>query len=152
MNWVFLDDTNLDYDISTPLARPLGGSQSALCYLAAALAVRGHRVTTITGNASPRVINGVRCLSNHTFPLEIFSPEETFLVALNGPADLSARLRRVLPPHVVLVLWTQHAHDQIAMRGLLDPACAALWDRIVCVSDWQRTIYHGRFRIPFDWL
>ena len=42
MNWVFLDFIRWDYDVATPRERPLGGSQSALCYLAAALARRGH--------------------------------------------------------------------------------------------------------------
>src|SRR5688572_33444330 len=34
MNWIFLDGIPWDYDIETPLVRPLGGSQSCLCYLA----------------------------------------------------------------------------------------------------------------------
>ena len=43
MNWVFLDFIRWDFDVATPLEKPLGGSQSALCYLATALASRGPR-------------------------------------------------------------------------------------------------------------
>lgn len=41
---VFLDPIEWDYVIDTPRVRPLGGSQSALCYLAEELAKRGHAV------------------------------------------------------------------------------------------------------------
>ena len=42
MNIAFLDSIGWDYDVSTPYERPLGGSQSALAYLAAELARRGR--------------------------------------------------------------------------------------------------------------
>ena len=40
----FFDTIGWDYDIETPYRQPLGGSQSALCYLAVALAATGHEV------------------------------------------------------------------------------------------------------------
>src|SRR5436190_17314187 len=57
MNWIFLDSIEWDYDVATPMERPLGGSQSALCYLASALARRGHAVATLTATKIPRVVN-----------------------------------------------------------------------------------------------
>jgi glycosyltransferase involved in cell wall biosynthesis len=144
---VFLDVNNRDYDVATPLARPIGGSQSALCYLAAALAARGHNVTTVTGTKSPRTVSGVRCLSHDTGLTDVLSPEGTIAVVLNGPGDLAVRLRKILPEHRILILWTQHAHDEPAMLALLNPAYAALWDQIVCVSDWQRTMYQRSLHV-----
>jgi hypothetical protein len=41
MNIAFVDWIGWDYDVSAPYERPLGGSQSALAYLAVALARRG---------------------------------------------------------------------------------------------------------------
>jgi glycosyltransferase involved in cell wall biosynthesis len=48
------------------------------------------------------------------------------------------------------VLWTQHAHDQPAMRALTDRDCARQWDRIVCISDWQKAMYHQELGVPLD--
>jgi glycosyltransferase involved in cell wall biosynthesis len=150
MNWVFLDFIRWDYDIAAPRQRPLGGSQSALCYLAAALARRGQRVTTLTGTTKPREVDGVRCLRYEDIPAEVFAPADTVTVVLNGPVDVGQAVRQVIPKGKLLVLWTQHAHDQPAMKSLADPKCVELWDRIVCLSDWQREMFRQHFPIPLD--
>jgi len=150
MNWVFLDFIQWDYDVTAPLNNPLGGSQSALCYLATALAGRGERVTVLTGIAKPREVSGVRCLHYDGVPAEVFSPADTVSVVLNGPGDIARTVRDAIPGRHPLVLWTQHAHDQPAMLPLRDPECAALWDRIVCVSDWQRARFHEQLGVPVD--
>src|SRR5262245_37864780 len=58
----FCDDL-FDFDVATPFEQPLGGTQSALCYLAVALARRGHRVTVLSRIATPRTVLGVECLN-----------------------------------------------------------------------------------------
>jgi len=150
MNWVFLDFIRWDYDVAAPRERPLGGSQSALCYLAAALARRGQRVTTLTGTTKPREVDGVRCLRYEDIPAEIFAPPDTVTVVLNGPVDVGQAVRQVIPKGKQLVLWTQHAHDQPAMKSLSDPKCVAVWDRIVCISDWQCEMFRQHFNIPLE--
>jgi len=152
VNWVFLDARPQEYDVATPLATPMGGSQSALCYLATALAARSHGVTMMSGITAPRVVDGVRCLPNDRLPPDLLSQDNTVLVVLNGPADHAVQLRQIVPRQTKLVLWTQHAHDQPAMHALLDRACAALWDRIVCVSDWQRRMFHRCLQVPENHL
>src|SRR3954468_16840522 len=97
MNFVFLDFIRWDYDVQTPLARPLGGSQSALCYLATALARRGERVTTLTGTSKPRSIQGVNCLHHDNIPADVFAPQDTLTILLNGPADAIHAIRAVIP-------------------------------------------------------
>src|SRR5262245_24610258 len=128
MNWVFLDFMPWDYDVATPFARPLGGSQSAMSYLATTLARRGHIVTTLTGTTSPRTVSGVRCLHHETIPAEVFAPADTICVVVNGPADVARVIRDLLPFERKLVLWAHHAHDQPAMAALGDPECASAWD------------------------
>jgi glycosyltransferase involved in cell wall biosynthesis len=151
MNWIFLDSIEWDYDVATPMERPLGGSQSALCYLAAALARRGHAVATLTATRNPRVVNGVRCLSNAAIPEDLFEPSDTIVVVLNGPATFGPReIRKAVSRMPPIILWTQHAHDQPAVAALADPACLALWDGIVCISDWQRNTYCERLSVPLE--
>jgi glycosyltransferase involved in cell wall biosynthesis len=148
MNWVFLDFVPWDYDVSTPLVRPMGGSQSSLCYLAMALARRGQRVTTLTATSQPREIAGVRCLRHEGIPPEVFASPDTLTVVLNGPGDIARAVREAIPSGRKVIFWTQHAHDQPAMLPLKDPACTALWDRIVCISDWQKSKAHVRLGVP----
>jgi glycosyltransferase involved in cell wall biosynthesis len=150
MNWVFLDVVPWDYDVATPLERPLGGSQSALCYLATALARRGQRVTTLTAVSKPREIDGVRCLRHENIPAELFTPPDTVTVVNSGPADIAKAIRDVIPRGRQLILWTGHAPDQPAVSALSDSTCLALWDRIVCVSDWQKGMFHERLGVPLD--
>lgn len=141
MNWVFFDFIPWDYDILTPQTRPLGGSQSALCYLAQALADRDERVTTVTGTKTPQKIGKIDCLSLQEVPATLFQPDDTIVVVLNGPAEVGSALRVILPAGRPLVLWTQHAHDQPAMAALKDPSCVRQWQRIVCISQWQRQMF-----------
>lgn len=52
MRIVFIDTTYWQYTVETPYERPLGGSQSALCYLATELARLGHSITILNGNVT----------------------------------------------------------------------------------------------------
>ena len=52
----FADFGALQYDVDTPLARPIAGSESALCYLAVELAQRGHRVVILNNAPAHRVV------------------------------------------------------------------------------------------------
>src|SRR5437773_10496052 len=118
MNWVFIDLIRGDFDLATPQEQPLGGSQSALCYLALALARRGQRVTTLTGTKKPREISGIRCLHYADIPAEVFAPKDTIVVVNCGPADAAQQIRPAVAPPRRLVLWTGHAHDQPAVQTL----------------------------------
>src|SRR4051794_24308848 len=108
-NVAFVDTVGWDYDISTPYERPLGGSQSALAYLAPELARRRWGVTVFSGTVRPRSIMGVTCASTDTIAFDWLQQPLDALVVLNGPADVCLRLRPHLAPSTPLVLWTQHA-------------------------------------------
>lgn len=144
---VFVDASGWDYDAGTPRVRPLGGSQSAMCYLAAELARRGHRVVMFSGTNQPQQVAGVDCRNLSQQPAGFFSEPCDAVIVLNGPAEIGAKLRAVLPPATPLVLWTQHAMDQPAMQQLGDRVAGDAWTKIVCVSEWQRRELVEKFAI-----
>ena len=144
MNLAFFDGIPWDYDAATPYERPLGGSQSAFCYLSVALAARGHAVTTYTATTNPRVFQGVQCRSYRAVQANSLAGCDA-LIVLNGPAQKSVDLRPHVPARCRLILWTQHSFDQPAMRALEDPGVARAWDRIVCVSQWHAATMQRRF-------
>lgn len=143
MRICFIDYAPWDYDVATPVLRPLGGSQSAMCYLAVELARAGHTVTVVTGSTKPvSIVMGVECRGQNA---QIEHDAFDIVVALNAPRH-ARRLRSLLAPSTRLILWTQHAANQPVMRdGLVEQG--AVWDGIVCVSNWQRSDVIGRFGI-----
>jgi protein O-GlcNAc transferase len=134
----FVDSSPLDYRPDTPDRQALGGSQSGLCYLARRLAARGHRVTTLTGTREPGTVQGVTALG-HGGDAARHLAGKSFdaVIALNDSGPASA-YRAGLAPGTPVILWTQHAHDQPAMRGLGNRELAAQWHMIVAISDWHR--------------
>src|SRR3954468_9535850 len=89
----FLDLIGWDYDVATPYERPLGGSQSALCYLAAELARQGHRVALVSGTSRPGRGRGVECLTDKDTSAAWLAQPFDAVVVLNGTAPVSLDLR-----------------------------------------------------------
>lgn len=138
----FVDHVGWDYDADTPWIRPLGGSQSALCYLAAALAADGHEVTMFNHAAAARVVRGVETRPLSSGTKEHFARQDA-VVRLN-----SAARPQTLGADVPAICWTQHAADQRTVKVLSDPAIRDAWDGFAFVSDWQRQDYARAFGAP----
>jgi glycosyltransferase involved in cell wall biosynthesis len=146
MRIAFVDPIDFDFNVETPYREPLGGSQSATCYLAKALARRGHQVYTWTGTAVPGLFRGVRCLQ--LAKLSSLIPTVTFdaWVILNAP-HWGPWFRTCVPASSKIVLWLHHAADQPAVRGLADPSAQHAHDAFVFVSDCQRRQFVATFGI-----
>jgi glycosyltransferase involved in cell wall biosynthesis len=142
MRLAFIDPTQLDYTAATPRERPLGGMQSAACYLAGALAARGHDVTLLTRTTTPGTYEGVACVQLTTVDLAAFNSFDAIVCISTG----SVAFRQVGMTRP-LVLWTGHDVDQPPVQALRDPAERALWDKVVLVSDWQARRYSQTFKI-----
>ncbi|WP_188263197.1 tetratricopeptide repeat protein [Azospirillum tabaci] len=141
----FLDPAGGDYTPDTPRFRPLGGSQSALCYLAEALAAAGLEVTLVNGTRTAGVVRGVRCLPAGAMPWEGVRAFDV-VVLLNGcPTEALTRLRAALDGGRKLILWMQHAVDQPAAQCLAEPQARACWDGYAFVSRWQMDGYLQAF-------
>lgn len=145
MDIVFIDATAWAYDPDTPFERPLGGSQSAVCYLAPELARLGHRVTLASRAAAVKLVRGVRCEPFPGMSDDVLRNADCVVqvsVVLPGRiGELKARCR----PDTRLVLWTGHAHNQVAVAPLVHPEVKALVDGFALVSEWQAACFHQAF-------
>src|SRR5262245_21642903 len=74
MRLLLVDPIDWDYNLESVYQRPLGGSQSAFCYLAEALAHRGHQVTFLTNTSQPGLYRGVGCRAFSTTTAAIIRP------------------------------------------------------------------------------
>ncbi len=143
----FVNFTEMDYDINTPHVAPLGGSESAMCYLAGELARVGHSVTLFNQRGQGEVIGGVVHWSREMLNKKEFLAEIEVMVLQNTP-DAVDSLKQYLPPTTKLIFWTQHAHDQKAIAGpLLKTNVCNLIDGFVFISHWQMENYLARFPI-----
>jgi glycosyltransferase involved in cell wall biosynthesis len=145
MRIAFVDVTNWDYTAAAAHERPLGGSQSALCYLAAELARRGHDVRLYNRTKSAGV---ARCVVHA--PLDRVSPKawsELDVAVVQNHAAAGWQVRGLLAANAALVLWTQHADDQPAMQALSDKALQSAYDGFAFVSQWQQWCYEQKFGI-----
>lgn len=146
MRIAFIDPGGWNYTVDAPFERPMGGSISALCYLAPELAQRGHAVTVLNGVRSAAESRGVRLQSlsaaRSASYLNAFDA-----VVLVGLAQ-GRVLRRKVGVTVPMVLWTPHAHDQPAVRELSRQNERWSWTGFAFVSDWQRQCYEKFFQVP----
>lgn len=146
MRIAFIDFIRWDYRVDSAYRMPLGGSQSALCYLAEALAALGHEVHVLNRTTAPGRVRGVECLSLASLPEARLAGYD--VVVLLNAATPGAELRPLLRKRAVLILWTQHAHDQPAMQPLTQAAVLGVFDGVAFVSEWQQQRYAEHLAVP----
>lgn len=144
MNFLFIDPFGGDYDPETPLKAPLGGTQSAVVYLAEELAKAGAGVTLMNEPVTERTVRGVRLALGSTVGREGF---DQFDVVVIVSLAAGLKFRKVVPPHIPIVLYCHHAADQPAVAGLKTAAEREVWDAYVMVSNWQLSQYADTFGI-----
>lgn len=146
MRIAFFDFIDWDYTIETAYQRPLGGSQSALCYLAEALAAAGHDVWLLNHAAAATEIRGVHGLPYRQAEAALLRSFDCGVVL--NTVQQGADLRRRLAPAAPLILWIQHAHDQPASRKLASAEIRQAYDAYAFVSRWQREQFVAAFDLP----
>jgi glycosyltransferase involved in cell wall biosynthesis len=141
-----VDPAGWVYSVDTPYERPLGGTQSALCYLAVELTRLGHQIAIFNGNLIPSESRGVH--QRHLSEIAAPGVSKTFDVFVVINAPIGRQLRREARVRVPLVLWNQHSHDQQACSLLNDPDERKAWSAFAFVSDWQRENFERVYSIP----
>lgn len=150
MKLAFFDTTFCDYTPDTMQVSPLGGTQSAACYLALALARMGMDVTLVNGTTSPGRVDGVMCRHHGTMPISLLTRFDVLVIMGGCDSESVRNLRAARDGRCKIVLWTQHAGDQPAVANLADPDVPDLWDAFIFVSRWQREDYIRRFGLRRD--
>jgi len=146
----FIDSIEWDYVIHSPRSRPLGGSQSALCYLAEALVKLGHDVTLFNHTTRPGRSRGVNCFTLTDTHLIEFSYFDVLIALNTGSAHLAKYLRAGAGDSPLMVCWSQHNHDQPAVEELAQQSAHDAWDGFVLVSEWQARGYREVFGIQSE--
>lgn len=139
----------MDYTPESPYQIPLGGSQSALCYLSAALAQRGHQVMLLNNTRTPGLYRGVECLTLPEEPEEIFVKRRfDAVISLNSLLPMQTIRPFLESSQTPLLLWTQHTAEDVSMLALQHRLVQEAWDTFIFVSRWQQENYIQRFGLP----
>jgi glycosyltransferase involved in cell wall biosynthesis len=149
MNIAFLSLSDIDFNAASPLAIPLGGSESAACGLAAALARIGHRVYILSKTSDPGRHLGVDCIrwEREIDTLWQLNLDAAVVIRITGNGK---EIRKVLPPRAALVQWCQDDHSQGSAQGLKNPEEHDACTGVATVSYWQREQYHEELGVPLE--
>jgi glycosyltransferase involved in cell wall biosynthesis len=146
MRIVFFDSMPMNYTVETPYQQPLGGAQSAACYLAAELARLGHKIAIVNNTTAAGVYRGVDCVDRSRGQTAVFLNDFDVVVALGD--SLGLWLRNELGVTVPLVFWNPHTTDQPAVQSLRDASERATWSAFAFMTQWQLDTYVSQFDVP----
>ncbi|HXE54192.1 MAG TPA: glycosyltransferase family 4 protein [Tepidisphaeraceae bacterium] len=147
MRIAFYDTIGLRYHAQSVDSIPLGGSESAACHLARALARMGHQVILMTKLSEPGTYDGVWCIP-HPFHAMVPWPQLDAVVWMGPP--IAVQQVRAVAPQARLIFWTQHAVDQPWVQFLREPRGSQLFDGYALVSEWQRAKFIQTFALPIE--
>ncbi len=140
MKILFVNLSSLKFTVASPDHTPLGGSESALCYFARALAQLGHNVS-LTANLPE---NAGSLIENiHHYPLTAitdpaFFTSQNFDAIIICNAPVAASLLKAASPQSRIIFWAHALPDQPAMQCLSQNDVKQAIDETVFVSAWQR--------------
>lgn len=137
MQYVFVDDSPLNYDGYTNLRRAIGGAEKAVGGLAAALAERGHDVKVINNTTYAHMADG----AYYTPFGDSWAPKAADVIIAMRKPTLLGHLRNAKHR----LLWVTGAPDYLTA-----PANAPLWESfnpgLIFISDQQQHAYKGKLK------
>jgi glycosyltransferase involved in cell wall biosynthesis/Tfp pilus assembly protein PilF len=141
----FCQPRSVVFDARTPLTRGLGGTESAIVYLAEALARRGHRVVVLNNCEEPGRFGSVEYARWETLPVRCLADRPDVLVGVRYWRTIG-RVR--FAP--LQIFWTGDAFDQPFVEHLGDRQARAGIDFFMLQSDWQSATFQAHHDVP-DW-
>lgn len=147
MRIAFLTRIQRPFNGETLLREPLGGTQSAMIYLARALAGRGHE-PVIFCNGQPGSFDGVSYRPIAELPRFARQQPLDVFVSVAGESDLKlgipARITLWWSHNDYAFLWDEMPDLRAEIGGLL----ATRADRLIAVSDWHAAKLQELFKLP----
>jgi tetratricopeptide (TPR) repeat protein len=143
LRFFFYQPRSIPYDARTPRDRGLGGTESAVVYLAEALAGRGHSVAVFNSCEEPGWWGGVEYARWQDMPVRSVTGQPDVLVAVRHWETIAGA--RFAP---LQMFWTGDAYDQPFVRSLGDAAARDGIDFFLMLSEWQEQTFRQHHRVP----
>jgi glycosyltransferase involved in cell wall biosynthesis len=139
----FCQPRSIQFDARTPRTRGLGGTESAIIYLAEALARRGHRVVVLNNCGEPGLFGGVEYARWETLPTRCLADRPDVVVGVRFWQSIGKA--RFAP---LQIFWTGDAFDQPFVEQLGDRQARAEIDFFMLQSDWQAETFQTHHGVP----
>ncbi|MCU0547382.1 MAG: tetratricopeptide repeat protein [Oscillatoriaceae cyanobacterium Prado104] len=150
MKIAFLDTYTWDYTIETPYRQPLGGTQSAICYLAEALAALGNEVFLLNNTSVSGMSRGVNCKRRTADAENLKLMRSLDVLILVNIAGKVGQIKPHLGEQTKLILWIHNEPGFVFLENFNNPDEINACDALVFVSDWQRSQFCSRFGIDLN--
>lgn len=141
----FVNFAPLEYDVSTPYKKPLGGTESAMCYLSVELVKRGHDITFYGRYSKVFRLKGVTHKPQEML-FRIADENLDFLINQTYTYYLQD-LKEKSEGKTKIVLWQHLTHNQPVVFGLSSQAVRSAIDAFVFVSNWQMKNFLEKFNL-----
>jgi tetratricopeptide (TPR) repeat protein len=138
----FYQPHSIPFDGTTPRTRGLGGTESAIVYLAEGLNRLGHRCV-VFNTCEPATVEGVEYARWETMPARSVADRPDVVVSVRHWQVLGQV--RFAP---LQIFWTGDAFDQPFLASFGDPARRAEIDLVMLQSDWQEDTFHAHHGVP----
>lgn len=148
MRLAFFDAIPWDFNVRTPYDAPLGGSQSALCYLASHLAAAGHQIWLINNGTALGMIDGVEHLNFRQVNADQINKLHLDACIVVNDSRIGGAVRDLVGARVPIVLWVHADTDARSTSVLKDEDIANRFSAFAFVSEWQRQRYLATFALP----
>jgi len=145
MKIAFIDFISWDYSIKTLSYSPLGGSQSALCFLAKNLASLGHEIFVLNNILSPEISEGIVFLPLSSVNNNIWQGFD--FIVIMSLASYGKVIKSLVPNDVIVILWSHVKHDEIAALPLEENEVKEAFDHFFVLSNWHKEKYVKKFNI-----
>lgn len=145
----FGDFAGWDFHVGSVDTRPMGGTQSAACYLARVLA-RDHDVHFVSHTTQPGKHENVTCHSWRQTSPEWLKSLKLDAFVCTSSAENGVIMKNALGPETRIVLWTQHRINQPGVEALGRPEQLRSYDGFVFVSEWQQEEFLLGFGVPLE--
>ena len=140
------------YDVSTPYNKPLGGTQSAICYFVLEMKNLGNDVYLFNKRDEILVNKDILHVPANTYLNYINENKLSFdlIIVSCLPHDLFQIKNTINNPNTLFALWTGHDIDQNASKILKDTKAVDMIDLFMFVSEWQRKRYIEHYNINYN--
>lgn len=147
MKIVFVDLMGITYDLDTPYTKPLGGTQSAVCFLLEELTIKKeHELYLFNRSASNgTIIRNVYMYDvNDMNKIKEIKPDIIIVCAF---PDVALEMKKIY--HCPLILWTQNDYDQFPIHKMLkERYIIDMIDCFMFVSEWHMYRMIKYYKIP----
>jgi len=143
MKFAFVDSSTIEYTISTPINKPLGGTQSSVCFLLKYLA-KEHEVYLFNQCNNISVDCNVKI-----YPLEklelLLEMKPEFVIVVNDLTFNIELLTKLKENGSKFLVYFQHYIDQPISLTFTDQKLKHLYDGYIFVSNFQKERFIGTY-------